>query len=451
MTGSSSATVAVLRKATICITVLLRAPLVILLAACGSSQTTATCSHTVSGCVASDENSSEPAPTGLTVETILADRERVFRVAATVCAQMELASGLTGDPIPCIDGTDAEDPTCCRCWTAALHCVGETSESWGPSLEAEPESTLVASIADALLSSSCMTERSAFRGVPAVCFQLESAGGAARDSVHAAFGEAEWLAACRAYVSDCAEGSGPSVNWEESCARQFVADADQRLRARALAAEQSAQARERDAGRRRDQCLAEPTCSRQIRATEDCFSRCSRLDLCTQSPNGGEAVCDVGIRLRCESACPPLPPIMLQEFQHPSGETRGSESPVPSDQEVCAPFEGIRISNRGSRPDFGGHGSVDLPEAPGRAMISRIMGSLMPRIEACAPGMQGVANARVSLNRDGSVASASISGVPFERTEAASCMERAIRAAVRFPPFSNDTFVFTYPFALRAR
>ncbi len=88
------------------------------------------------------------------------------------------------------------------------------------------------------------------------------------------------------------------------------------------------------------------------------------------------------------------------------------------------------------------------PSQPGRGDISRGMGALLPGARSCAGDQVGLATANVELRSDGTVVSASVTGVPFGGTPQASCMESVIRRA-RFSPFTSAAFRFAYPLAIR--
>lgn len=90
----------------------------------------------------------------------------------------------------------------------------------------------------------------------------------------------------------------------------------------------------------------------------------------------------------------------------------------------------------------------DLPDTPSRAVTTRVLAGLMPRMRQCAGDQVGVAVARLRVANDGSVRSANVGGRPFGGTPQGACMERALRGA-RFPRFQRPTFDLTYPFSIR--
>lgn len=90
----------------------------------------------------------------------------------------------------------------------------------------------------------------------------------------------------------------------------------------------------------------------------------------------------------------------------------------------------------------------NLPDTPSRSAVSRALGGLMGQIRRCAGDQVGLANARIRVRNDGTVASVSIAGSPFGGTPQGACMERVVRQA-RFPRFRRSNFDITFPFSVR--
>ena len=91
---------------------------------------------------------------------------------------------------------------------------------------------------------------------------------------------------------------------------------------------------------------------------------------------------------------------------------------------------------------------ANLPETPSRAAVTRALGGLMPRMRQCAGDQVGIANSRIRVNNDGTVAAANIAGRPFGATPQGQCMEGVLKTA-RFPRFTRSHFDVNYPFSIR--
>jgi len=91
---------------------------------------------------------------------------------------------------------------------------------------------------------------------------------------------------------------------------------------------------------------------------------------------------------------------------------------------------------------------ANLPESPSRSVVTRVLGGLMGRMRRCAGDQVGMANARIRISNDGTVASVSIAGSPFGGTPQGSCMEGVVRRA-HFPRFRRPTIDLTFPFSIR--
>ncbi len=88
----------------------------------------------------------------------------------------------------------------------------------------------------------------------------------------------------------------------------------------------------------------------------------------------------------------------------------------------------------------------DLPDAPDRDSVAAALRAVQPLVEACYQEQHGVATVEITVGSSGRVRSALVTGF-FAGTAEGSCIARAVRRA-RFPRFSQDTFLVTYPFQL---
>jgi len=91
---------------------------------------------------------------------------------------------------------------------------------------------------------------------------------------------------------------------------------------------------------------------------------------------------------------------------------------------------------------------ANLPESPSRSVVTRVLGGLMSQMRSCAGDQVGMANARIRISNDGTVASVAIAGAPFGGTPQGTCMENVVRRA-HFPRFSRPTIDLTFPFSIR--
>jgi len=85
-----------------------------------------------------------------------------------------------------------------------------------------------------------------------------------------------------------------------------------------------------------------------------------------------------------------------------------------------------------------------LPQAPDQKDVGKAIRVLIPAISGCAAGQKGVAVVSLVVRNTGRVASARVSGAPFEGTSAGRCMEGVVRKA-RFPRFARPTFRVRLP------
>lgn len=85
-----------------------------------------------------------------------------------------------------------------------------------------------------------------------------------------------------------------------------------------------------------------------------------------------------------------------------------------------------------------------LPQSPTKQDVGAAIRVLIPAISGCAAGQKGVAVVSLVVRNNGRVASARVSGAPFEGTPAGRCMEGVVRKA-RFSPFLRPTFRVRLP------
>jgi hypothetical protein len=87
------------------------------------------------------------------------------------------------------------------------------------------------------------------------------------------------------------------------------------------------------------------------------------------------------------------------------------------------------------------------PDAPSRGDIMAAMASVRPAVNACAQGVGGVAQVRVTFSgSSGRVTSAMVEG-QFAGTPQGSCIARAVRGA-SVPRFTQPTFSVLFPFQI---
>lgn len=84
-------------------------------------------------------------------------------------------------------------------------------------------------------------------------------------------------------------------------------------------------------------------------------------------------------------------------------------------------------------------------DAPSKAEVSKVMGSLMPGFRSCAGAQVGVAKMTIAAIPSGKVVSARVGGAPFAGTRQGTCMENVVKQRAKFQPFEKSRFEFTYP------
>lgn len=90
----------------------------------------------------------------------------------------------------------------------------------------------------------------------------------------------------------------------------------------------------------------------------------------------------------------------------------------------------------------------DLPLAPSRDDVVKVMSMLVPAIRGCAQGKSGLATVIMVVKNDGHVESAALNGAPFAGTASGGCMEGVVRRA-KFPRFKQASFRVQFPFAVQ--
>ena len=89
-----------------------------------------------------------------------------------------------------------------------------------------------------------------------------------------------------------------------------------------------------------------------------------------------------------------------------------------------------------------------VPLAPSREEVKRAMTVLLPAIRGCATGQSGLATIGIVVNSDGKVASADVTGAPFEGAPSGRCIAGVVRRA-KFPRFQQESFRVQFPFQIQ--
>ena len=90
--------------------------------------------------------------------------------------------------------------------------------------------------------------------------------------------------------------------------------------------------------------------------------------------------------------------------------------------------------------------AAELPDTPSRDAVVGALAAVQRKVAACKTTHGGVAEVEITVQNNGVVTHAVVSG-DFAGTPEGSCVARAVREA-RFPPFQQPRFRVVYPFAL---